>query len=260
MRIALNLNVLGKENVLPINYQYELASWLYKTIHFANPGFSDWLHQNGYSYENKRFKHFTFSNLNIPQRKVQSDRIVLLNGKARLLVSFSVNKSLQTFIYGMFQKQAFTLGDKKSQVQFEIRQVESLPEPLFKPEKKYTFQALSPICVSVQGDDNAHAQYLSPDDPRFEQGLSSNLRNKFASLFGTENLNGDSLKMRLHGVQGPKSRLVKIKADTTQQSFIRGYTFRFTLEGSARLIRMAYNAGIGEKNSLGFGCIEEVGA
>jgi CRISPR/Cas system endoribonuclease Cas6 (RAMP superfamily) len=31
MRLRLTLQVIGKCNTLPLNYQYELSSWIYKT-------------------------------------------------------------------------------------------------------------------------------------------------------------------------------------------------------------------------------------
>ena len=65
-----------KDNdLLPINYQYELASWIYKTIHYGNAEFADWLHKHGYMNDKKQFKLFTFSNLLINKIKLIKDRL-----------------------------------------------------------------------------------------------------------------------------------------------------------------------------------------
>lgn len=46
MRFKLHLELLNsKENILPLNYQYELSAWVYKVLNHGNPEFSGWLHE-----------------------------------------------------------------------------------------------------------------------------------------------------------------------------------------------------------------------
>jgi CRISPR-associated endoribonuclease Cas6 len=40
---------------------------------------------------------------------------------------------------------------------------------------------------------------------------------------------------------------------------VRGYLCEFELQAPAELLRLGFQAGFGEKNSLGFGCAEVVG-
>ena len=44
----------------------------------------------------------------------------------------------------------------------------------------------------------------------------------------------------------------------TEETKIVGFEVPFTLQGSTKLMEIAYECGIGEKNSLGFGMIEKV--
>ena len=46
-----------KENLLPINYQYPLASWVYKTIATGDRSYAEWLHANGFADGSKRFNY-----------------------------------------------------------------------------------------------------------------------------------------------------------------------------------------------------------
>jgi len=40
--------------------------------------------------------------------------------------------------------------------------------------------------------------------------------------------------------------------------YVKGYTCRLELEGPRELLQLALDAGIGSKNSQGFGCVELV--
>ncbi len=55
MRFKLTIAITDKvQNILPINYQYELSGWIYKVIHQGDAMFSEWLHNNGYMNEKKQ--------------------------------------------------------------------------------------------------------------------------------------------------------------------------------------------------------------
>lgn len=60
MRIRLVLTVTEKERILPINYQYEFSAWIYKTLHYGNPEFASWLHENVYREYINKFAGFVF--------------------------------------------------------------------------------------------------------------------------------------------------------------------------------------------------------
>lgn len=254
MRIKLNLKP-GIKRVMPINYQYELSAWLYKVIHLSDPDFAHWLHNQGYSYEKKRFRHFTFTNIKIPQRQIKEDRINITGDNAELQVSFSVEKTVQHFITGIFQDQTFSIGDKQSQADFTVTSVEALPEPDLGSEA--VFHTFSPLCVSANR--NSQAVYLHPHDSEYQRILTENLRAKAGSLSEKEDNGGYANTTQdifnFEVLSEPRSRLVKIKSGTPEQTFVRGYLFDFKLKGPADLLRLGYQTGFGEKNSMGFGCV-----
>lgn len=77
MRFNLNLSLTDRNrSVLPVNYQYELSSWIYKVINQSDPVFAKWLHDRGFSNDNKQFRLFTFSNLMVPQYEIAGDRLI----------------------------------------------------------------------------------------------------------------------------------------------------------------------------------------
>lgn len=249
--------------LLPLNYQYELASWVYKTINHSDSGFSSWLHTQGYNTGGKKFKLFTFSNLTLPQFKLQNDRLLLLGNSLSVNLSFAVGTTAEHFIKGLFQNQRLVLGDKKSQVQMEVQGIEAITLPLFQNDEVIHFRTTSPLCVSSS---RMHGErlmplYHSPTDAGYADQLLQNLLNKYVAAYPHQDqplqLTGAS-DFQFKLLTEPKSRLVTIKAGTPQETKVRGYLFDFELTGPDALLRLGYSAGFGEKNSLGFGCVEVI--
>ncbi len=262
MRLRLCLTVDRQLCILPINYMYFLSAWIYKTIYASDSAFCEWLHEQGYGYENKRFKLFTFSRLFIrPKWRRDGDRLKIYSGRAELQLSFYVEKAVEHFIIGLFQNQHFTIGDRKSKAGFTVQTVERLPEPAFGEEM--TFNCLSPICISRTVENREYAEYLGPDAEGYTAYFFDNLLYKYLAA---QLLDGsiDELRekmqakqpMRLTVLDTPKSHLEKIKAGKSEQTFVRGYTYQFCISAPRELLAFGYDAGFGEKNSMGFGFVE----
>ena len=270
MRLKLTIENIpeNNSNILPLNYQYELSSWIYKILNHGNEEFAEWLHKEGYTKDYKNFKLFTFSNLIIPKYQIKGDRMQVESRINELIVSFYPIESLEYFISGLFNNQQFTIGDKKSKAAFMVNTVEKLPEPEF--QNQMEFKALSPILVSYKNNETQkYAEYKNPKDDNYGDLLINNLVAKYNAFYGAEDnpfgvRNPERVKLMDTGnpdyeyktLSQPKSRLITIKSGTKQESKLRGYLYKFRLKAPAELIRLGYYAGFGEKNSLGFGCGE----
>ncbi len=261
MRLKINLQ-RTKNDVLPINYQYEISAWIYKLIQASDPQFSKFLHKQGYFFEKKKFKLFTFSRLLLSGFRLLGDRLILLDDEISLVVSFFIDDALLHFIKGLFMEQQLILGDNVSHVGFTVKNVESLPDPDF--NETAVFRCLSPITVGKPRDDNGklRADYISPGHPNFKSLFFKNLIDKYLAATGDNAIpSNDSNSfsdndLRFILLSQPRSRLVRIKANTPQETRVKGFEFDFELEAPVELLRFGYNAGFGEKNSLGFGCVE----
>ena len=267
MRFKLTLEHTDK-GLLPLNYQYELSSWIYKTLNYGNEEFAEWLHREGYTNDYKQFKLFTFSNLLVPKFKIEGDRMQIESREAELIVSFYPIDSLEYFVSGLFSNQAFRVADKRSGSSFTVKTVEKLPEPEF--ESDMEFKALSPILVSYKhSEKQKYATYLHPGDDQYGDLLINNLAAKYNAFYAdTPVTNADdeteysgqfetgNMDYAFELLGKSKSRLITIKSGTKQESKLRGYLYRFRMKAPVELIRLGYYAGFGEKNSLGFGCGE----
>lgn len=54
----------------------------------------------------------------------------------------------------------------------------------------------------------------------------------------------------------PKSRLIKLKAYTPEETRVRGWLYEFELEAPVEIQELGFYARFGEKNSMGFGCVK----
>jgi CRISPR-associated endoribonuclease Cas6 len=264
MRFKIILHLPHPNNVtLPINYQFELSSWIYRTIEHANPDFSAWLHEKGYSSGAQRFKFFTFSHIDIPYGGFErsDDRLIIRSETCSLQISFLLEDAALPFITGIFQHQEFEIGDKTSRARFRVKSIELQPEPEF--SNQMSFATLSPIVVSRSrlSEGNKNAQYLSPGEPAYERLFLHNLIDK--ALVANPKL-ADTLAatndfhFQHQGTVYKKG--VIIKAGTPMQTKVIGYAFHFTVNAPKELLRIGFHAGFGENNSQGFGCVKIIKA
>jgi CRISPR-associated endoribonuclease Cas6 len=262
MRFKLNLVLRHNAAIIPINYQYPVSAAIYKIIARGDNAYASFLHENGYRQEGslKTFKFFTFSDLRTPF-KIAGDRLRLTANHAELEICFHLPQAAETFIKGLFMQQQFQIADKKSKAHFEIQSVESLPDPLqaYKPNELISI-ILKPWSPVVAGLPNAKGNYdfLSPDDIRFAESLVYNWRNKVSTCFDSATGNAALLMMEVTLLNHPaKSRLIAIKADTPEETKIRGWmSFGLKITGEKRFVELILNGGAGVYNSVGCGCVE----
>lgn len=261
MRFRLTLTPqTGQRHTIPVNYQYPLSSWIYRTIHEGNHAFAEFLHSKGFSLGGRSFKLFTFSMLDFPAGSfsIQDDRLHFTADEIGLEISFLAPDAMQHFIGGLFKNQSFRLGDRVSQVVFLVRAIEMLATPLL--SNRMAFRTLSPILISQHIEGMRTAAYREPSHPEYVRLFFDHLTGKFAAALQAgliasptpPNAMGESMTLRINS--SPKTKGIIIKANTPQQTKIIGYLFEFEITAPEVLLQVGYFAGFGEKNSLGLGC------
>src|SRR5680860_845049 len=145
MRFKIRLKRTSREKFLPINYQYELSSAIYKVIDRSDSEFSDFLHSQGYLAHGKQFRLFTFSRLNFKGFTTikEASRIEHYGEEVSFEISFLIDQAAEEFIKGLFLAQEITLGDKISRIDYLVSSIETIAPPVFKETMSY--RCLSPI-------------------------------------------------------------------------------------------------------------------
>lgn len=257
MRFELTLQLEPSERgrTLPINYQYELSSWIYKVLNEGDPIFSAWLHSKGYKTKEKPFRLFTFSKLFIEKVKVRGDRLLMVSNEAKLIISFLPEEIITPFILGLFKDRHLLLGDSFTQAAFNVTAVESLKPEEFEP--RMTMTTISPLFVDTDRQESRKKIHLGPDAEHYSEIITKNLKEKYRALYQKEpGAEWSDVEITPLGTIKPKT--ITIKVGTPQETQIKGYQFKFQITGSPELIKIGYYGGFGGLNSQGFGCVERI--
>jgi len=257
MRFKLILEVCANAfgNVLPVNYQYEQSAVIYRILSQASKQYADWLHENGFRLESgKNFKLFTYSPLKISERKIlkEKGRLLIFSQTVEWQISFLPEQSTEKFIQGLFAKQIFEIGDKKSTVQFRVQKIEVVPAPDYKSEM--FLEAMSPICLKIKREDGS-TEYISPKDTRAKEVILYGLLSRYESFYGKRYQEVPAFDFIPEGEC--KKKLIKIKVGTKEETGVVGYKCKFTVNAPTELMKILYESGIGEQCSQGFGCVRE---
>lgn len=265
MRVRLTLRPLTLPLRVTLNYAYYLSTAVYRWIEASSPDYAAFLHERGFPLDGtlRRFKHFTFSRLMPRQSRVdtRSACLVVQSPKIEWHLSMPVEQSLQHLVAGMFEHREFFIGNENSRL--AIEQVETLPDPDW--QRRMTFTMLSPTTISTMREHSGKLQpyYFRPDDEQVPEALRRNILNKYHSLHGalpddtTFICTLDQTYIRNRQTQGKRiTQKITIKEGRTDASDIIGFTCPVTIEGNPALLALAYESGLGEKNSLGFGMLQ----
>ncbi|WP_457549259.1 CRISPR-associated endoribonuclease Cas6 [Archaeoglobus sp.] len=235
MRLRVEFDVV--DNVLDVNYNYHVASFIYRCIQRAKPELSLNMHmQNG-------FKFFTFSRLIVPNRRFEivDGKFIIKDNRVFLYFSTPKLEIAESFVDGLFKKPEVEICNAK----FVVSCVKVLKEREI--GSRVRFATLSPISVTTVRDGRIYDLY--PNDVKFYENLKSNLIKKFIALHGKT---PNNCELRI------KPLNVKPKRIRVKNTFHRCVDMIFDAEGSKELLEVGYKAGFGERNSMGFGMVKVV--
>ena len=238
---------LRKTTPAPIHYdyQYGIASMLYNRLAHANIRLANEMHSH------QGFKFYTFSNL------ILGDWIPARHGlnftTAHLILSSPDPEFIRSFTEGLLQQPEFYLRsiDKgKPRPNLSIERIEILPKACI--GEICEFKTVSPIYVKTQRlqDGVLRDVDLYPKEPKFYENLHVNLVARYREYHGQD---VDRDHFEVTSVKNIKAKRIKI-AD----NYRRCSLMEFVVQGSPELLEFAYEAGLGEKNAMGFGCLEVV--
>ena len=239
-------------NVLPVSYQFELSSCIYRKLTENRRRYRDWLKMNGF-IEDKNIKHklFSLSNFYIPKIKVEEDRLHVLARKIQFWISFLPERGTAEFVRERLLNQELLIGDRKTQVDFWVESIEEIQKVDF--PKTIDYLSLSPIVVSAMRH-NHSVEYVSPEDPYYQDMLIDALLEKYRHFYGHDFPH--KLDCNFELLSQPKRKGIFVKRFTNEETKVIGYMYKFRFKAHPSLHHLIYNTGLGDKVGLGFGCVE----
>lgn len=260
MRLKLFLSADTLSTISP-NYQYALSAAIYNLLRFGSPEFSKFLHDIGFKQNGKTYKLFCFA-LKFEQIQIEDGLIKLLSPNVNLYITSPlVDEFIKNFVVGTFESQKINLYSNYRTTEFRIKQVELLPEAEILDTNKFLLHSpmvLSTVKVSESGKTVQY--YLRPEDSEeINRIITSNLLNKYKLIHGKE-LESEQLDLVWDEQYLSKHKRVtkKITINESDKNSVDviGIQAPFTLKGNPELIKVGYDCGFGEKNSMGFGFAE----
>lgn len=241
MRIRVTLEKEGVEDFsLPLHYNHLVQGWIYKSI---SKKLSQFLHDSGFIIGKRKFKLFVFSRL-LGRFKILND-LICFNGPVWLYISSPLDRFMKDFANGLFRSGTVQLGAEL----LRIKEIAILDEPVF--DKENYVRMLSPVTTYstlLTPDGKRKTYYYSPMEKEFRDLLNRNALKKYQLLYGRA----------LKGLLQVEPIRVKESIVLYKDTVVRGWTGNFKLGGPKTLIKTVYDAGLGSKNSEGFGMFEVI--
>ena len=249
MRLRVSLMTENGSLRVPIQYNHLLQGLIYTNLDRA---LSEWLHEKGHAYGQRRFKLFTFSRL-FGKREASNGR-VRFDSPVHFYLGSVDSEVLGSFAEHLLTKPAVRLGSAGCRV----AEVGVEPEPQIDPAKPILVKALSPITAYSTlstPDGKKKTYYYAPQEKEWSVSLVSNIARKAKALeWATdvdEDLKGAYVKARKVGKTD--QQILNFKG-----FWIKGWTGLYEVNLPEPYFRLAYDAGFGAKNAQGFGMVEVI--
>lgn len=224
-----------KELVIPFNYNHQLQSAIYAKL---REGGGEKFHDNGFG-EERVFKAFVFGALKGAHSK--EDSRFRFTGAVRLEVRSPVFEICDTLQRGFETNPTIRLFDTRLTV------IDASLANVHITGGRQLFQTSSPVAV-YRREPDGKTTFFAPGDPEFAAYLLSNYENKYRAVTGSE-----PEPLTIEPLDPQRKIVTRFK-----ETWINGYKGNYALTGSPRALEFVYNAGLGVKNSAGFGMLERL--
>lgn len=247
MRIKITFVPVDNKLILPIHYNHIIQGMIY---HNLGNALSQWYHDQGFAYYKRRFKLFTFSRLFVRSREYLPDqRKIIVKGPTDLWISAMEKEFLESLVLYLLKRDEIVLAGQKCYLKcVETKNFEN------RAEKRVVVETMSPVTV-YHTDDAGKTRYVSPGEGEFEDLIIDNLARKAKAYYRTSDEEIDEVKREIS--------VRTLKVDRKIVTYFKGVVIEawdgvFELRLPEKFFVLAYNAGLGAKNSQGFGMIKVV--
>lgn len=227
---------------VPVQYNHAVQSAIYQALTKDVGGF---FHDVGFDHDGRSFKMFTFSRIFGKSALDKRNMVLKFEGPATLVVSSPIAQFCSSLATGLLK-----LGTVRiDQAQLHVTSIQ-VSEPKVCGES-IDIKMLSPTVVystMTRYDGRKYTCYFSPGEKDFEDLTWQNLCRKYEIL--TQMEPPFSPRYEVEVKCNPRLSVLNYKG-----TVIKGYMCFLRLKGPEAMLQVALDAGLGAKNSQGFGCI-----
>jgi CRISPR-associated endoribonuclease Cas6 len=241
MHITMQFKSEG-EFEIPLHYNHILQGVIYNAI---DSQLAVFLHDKGFQNKGRSFKLFAFSRLNGRYEIDKEKSSIKFFDQISMTISSPVSEFCNSVANGMLTRRWLDFGDNRVEATKMVACQHSVDGNEIK------IRTLSPIVAYstlMRLDGRKYTCYFQPGEPDYDRLISNNLCNKYQAYYNEKAPEGE--------VKVEKIGQVKMHVINYKDTVIKGYSGRLLLKGPRELLQMAVDAGLGSKNSQGFGCVE----
>jgi len=241
MRLKINFSAQHSIRI-PIHYNYTIQGLIYRLL---DQSLAKKIHDKGFLYKKRPFKLFTFSRILGKLRK--ENKVFNLGCFFSIYISSPYEEMLQNLALNLM---------KNSEVRLDsnivwVESLQVLPTPQI--GKEIVIKMLSPVTVYstlYSADGKKKTYYYNPSEKEFSEIIRQNIIKKYLAFYEkmppSEEFFIEPIKVR-----SKDEKIVLYKGFV-----IKGWMGVYRLRGEPELLKLAYEAGLGGKNSQGFGMFE----
>jgi len=226
---------------LPLSYHEIIQQFFYQSLYQTE--IASFLRQEGLRDGNRKMKLFAFSRLIGNYTLNYEHRTITFHGDAVLVFASPVDLIIWELARTLLNNSTISLAD----IDLQVKDV--FFEDIHPSKDQMEVQMLSPITVyqTHTSDGRKRTVYFDPFDSNFQQLISENLRRKYRIIFGEDPCDG-AFSIEPVEVSCNDKKILRFR-DTV----VQGWMGKYRITGDPRLLKIALDAGLGSKNSQGFG-------
>lgn len=227
---------------LPVNYnkilQASLLNWL------DDGKYAKYLHDEGVTLNKRRYKFFTFSNIMGNCSYDKRFKSLTFENEIFLVLSFFFDDAHEYILKNIERKKPLKLGNYYcSFINCGMA------------DEKYEdciVDTVSPITIHstmMKQDGKKFVYYYEPREAGFNELIAKNISHKLEAIAGIK------LSYNLFSIKPHQKTKLKRIVTCYGGLTIKAWKGSFVISGPEEMIKMALLSGIGDRNSIGFGCV-----
>lgn len=248
MRTYLDLVPTDGTLTLPVHYSDIVQGFIYRAM--GDTSLSSHVHDYGVrTVDGKPAKLFAFSRLTSDRFTIDRHaKTITFVGIVRLVVTSALDEMIYDLTTSLLKEKRITLNGR----QLTVRQARI--QAYSGTVTQTQIRCLSPITVYrtlTQSNGRKFTQYYKPGTDEFNMLLRQNLAFKSRALGHDATIEDIELEITPVVAGAMRERILLFHG-----SPIHAWEGDFRIQGTARELELAWNAGLGAKGSAGFGVVE----
>lgn len=243
MRLIVEFRATENERItLPLQYNKAVQGMIYQRVREHLPE----LHDKGFVSAGRVFRLFVFSRIEGSGVKIINGTISF-NSPVRIKIGSPNNNFLECLANSLLRTPQIDIGGSP----LVVESVAIARNPDFS-SGRVKVRAISPITVYstlMSADGRKKTYYYHPEEKEFSDQITNNIIKKGA-LLGVDD------KEAYFTIEPYRVRNTDLKTVYYKDYVVKGWLGQYLLRGTPELLNIAYDAGIGAKNSQGFGMVE----